>query len=336
MNDEATPGPASAPPASGRSRRHWLALLLLGVLAAGAAWLVQLGSATLESLDGTLASLARENSANAARLQDLQQRLDALAGEQTQAAAVRGTLETQLNQLQQRIEALPKSQDAAWAPLRLAEADALLLLAAQRLELARDVAGAASALVLAAGRVTDDLPALRAALLGDAARLQEFRDADPAAIANELGAFADAAAGWPVRLDTPAAAAGLPSPPVETWRDVLAAMWRDLLALVEIRPAGDHPDPLLAPERTALLHQQLALELMTARIAVLARDNAARNAALQSARALLGQSFDPQHDGVRGALPRLEALSKIDLKPALPALEASRAALAASRAGTTP
>ena len=337
MDVDSTPAAAKPPGTAGRPSRRWLlALLLVALLGGGGAWLVQLGTRTLHSLDGTLASLAAENSANATRLQGLQQRLDALAGEQAQASATRGALEAQLSQLEGRIAALPKSQDAAWAPLRLAEADALLLLAAQRLELARDVAGAASALALAAARIGEEIPALRMALLADAGRLQQFRDADATALANELGAFADAAAGWPVRLGAPVDTAA-PPPVADGWRGLLAALWHDLLGLVEIRSAGDSsPDPLLAPERTALLHQQLALELMTARIAVLARDNPARNAALQSARALLSQSFDANHDGVSGALARLEALARIDLKPALPSLEASRAALAAARAGTTP
>ena len=334
MNDDAKPArDAQAPAPAPRPRRGWLLLLLLlALLGAGGAWFAQVGRAALESLDSTLAGLARENAANATRLQGLQQRLDALAADQSQAVSARSALETQLTQLGQRVDALPKSQDAAWAPLRLAETDALLLLARQRLDLARDVAGAAAALELAASRLASEAPALQAALAGDAARLKEFRDTDTAAIANELGAFSDAAAGWPVRLGAPAAAPA-PAPVGEGWRGLLAALWHDLLALVEIRPAGESPDPLLQPERTALLHQQLALDLMTARIAVLARDNAARNAALQSARALLGQSFDPQHDGVRGAIQRLEALAKIDLKPALPSLEASGVALAAARAG---
>lgn len=336
MDAETTPVPAGQPAPNKPPRRWGMALVVLLLLGAGGAWLVLLGKSTLHSLDGTLANLAAESSANASRLQGLQQRLDALAGEQAQASATRGALEAQLSQLEGRIAALPKSQDAAWAPLRLAEADALLLLATQRLELARDVAGAAAALGLAAARLGEELPALRSALLADAAGLQEFRDTDATALANELGAFADAAAGWPVRLGTPVEDTA-PAPVADGWRGLLAALWHDLLGLVEIRAAGDgSPDPMLAPERTALLHQQLALELMTARIAVLARDNPTRNAALQSARSLLAQSFEVDHDGVRGALSRIEGLAKIDLKPALPSLEASQAALAAARTGTTP
>lgn len=313
---------------------------LLGGAVLGGVWLAQLGKGTVHALDAALARLEADNTGNASRLQALQQRLDKLTEEQAAAGANRTELETRLGQLVQRLDALPTARDAAWTPLQLAEIDTLLNLAEQRLVLARDLPGAAAALAVAIARAPMDATALKEALRADFTQLKTYRDRDVAALARDFARLAEAAGEWPMRraraMVPATAAATAESPMPDGWRGVLAAIWRDLRSLVEIHPASDGPDPLLEPERIALVRQQLAMALTTARIAVLARDDAVRGAALQAARSLLDQSFDTQQESVAQALAWLQGDAAVPLNPALPTLDASRQALAAAKAGSAP
>lgn len=220
---------------------------------------------------------------------------------------------------------------AGAAALGLIEVDGLLALASQRLALARDVDGAASALRVAITRLTGtETLALRDALADDLAALHAFRDVDVAALATEIAACARAALRYPlaglppVAAEAPAAAAG-------GWREVAGAIWHSLRSLVEIRDTAEAADPLLNPAHAALARQQLALELAAARVALLERDAAGLRAALTPAIDELAREFDTGDAAVSAALARLREIAEIDLAPPLPALTRSAEALAALR-----
>lgn len=220
---------------------------------------------------------------------------------------------------------------AGAAALGLIEVDGLLALASQRLALARDVDGAASALRVAITRLTGtETLALRDALADDLAALHAFRDVDVAALAAEIAACARAALRYPlaglppVAAETPAVAGG-------GWREVAGAIWHSLRSLVEIRDTAEAADPLLNPAHAALARQQLALELAAARVALLERDADGLRAALAPAIDELAREFDAGDAAVSAAHARLREIAEIDLAPPLPALTRSAEALAALR-----
>jgi uncharacterized protein HemX len=196
-------------------------------------------------------------------------------------------------------------------------------LAEQRLLLARDVAGASAALNLARTRVADATSPLAVAIARDLATLASFHDADLVGMAAEAGQLANASRQWP--LAAPAAINANPEATGESaaeggWRGFIAAVGKDLRALVEIRDATHAPDPLLDPMNTTLARQRFAYALEAARLALLVRDTSARDAALAAASSALGSGFDTHNAEVRQAATRLAALVTIELAPTLPVL----------------
>ena len=337
MNDNA----ALTPPAAPRKSRRWL--LLLPVIAAGAGGFVLWQRAT-DTADAKVAALeaevsqltqARATAQNA--LADAQTALSTHREAATSADERFTALEAKLTALvaaQAAQAALPKVDGNVFAQLALNDATALIGLAEQRLQLARDIAGASAALNLARARLSTPDSALGVAIARDLAQLGAFHDADLAGMASALGELARASRGWPVAAvpTTPAAPTADAQPAAgETigWRSVLDAIWHDLRSLVEIRKLGSSTDPLLDPLHASIARERVRLSLEAARLAVLARDMTTRDEALQAAQTAITEGFDPTAPEVQDATRRLASLMGLDLKPDLPALGAPDAATAA-------
>jgi uncharacterized protein HemX len=241
---------------------------------------------------------------------------------QPELAAV---LQARITELEAAVAALATRPAPATSGRRLVldEVAGLAALAEQRLHLARDVAGAVSALRLAATRLTGaDFMSLRDALADDLAALGAFRDVDTAALAAELATLARQAPGFALAGLRPLAAEE-PAAPATGWRGVLAAVWQSLSELVEVRDSAEAADPLLNPAHAALARQQLALDLSAARVALLLRDAGGLRAALDPAIGQLEQHFDGADPAVRTALARLREIAGLDIAPALPSLARS-------------
>ena len=341
-NDTQLKVAGTAPTPTRRGRWGWRAALLALLLAVGAgvglvwqgqqaqqAWFEALGE-EVRHLQQAQHELAAERAAP-----------PAIDPAQTALATHVAALEAQLGALTRRLDAQPKPQPLTLDTLALVEATALAALAEQRLLLARDVAGATAALQLAQSRVAPQAPLVALAITHDVARLAAFQDADLAGQAAEIAAFARASVQWPLAAGLAAVVGPDPAPDAAApaahgWRAVLAAMWRDLRQLVEIRRAGPALDPLLDPLGAALLRRQLSVELGAVQLAVLARDAPARSAGIEAARATLVAGFASADPQVMGCLTRLNALANVALAPAIPTLQESLTALTMARAEVAP
>lgn len=272
VNDEPT-SPRRTP---GAGRLIALAILVLVVgLAAwrGWAWWQAQGEGKrdeqamtvqrLEALEARAEALRRDQRAQAQRLLD--------------AAATNRVLRDEVLGLGQRGALLEESVAKLTDPdrhgaqaLRLDEVELLLSLAAQRLEIAHDPAGARRAYALAAG-VLDGLDDHR--LLNLKQALAQERVAVDALGA---GARADAFA----RLDSLAdAITGLPrQAPTAAPGQVRPAWQRWLAPLVDVRPSRD--TTLVAPDQRAAADVALQIEIGLARAALERGDDAAYRAAL--------------------------------------------------------
>ena len=217
----------------------------------------------LEALEARAEALRRDQRAQAQRLLD--------------AAATNRVLRDEVLGLGQRGALLEESVAKLTDPdrhgaqaLRLDEVELLLSLAAQRLEIAHDPAGARRAYALAAG-VLDGLDDHR--LLNLKQALAQERVAVDALGA---GARADAFA----RLDSLAdAITGLPrQAPTAAPGHVRPAWQRWLAPLVDVRPSRD--TTLVAPDQRAAADVALQIEIGLARAALERGDDAAYRAAL--------------------------------------------------------
>lgn len=254
----------------------------------------------LEALEARAEALRRDQRAQAQRLLD--------------AAATNRVLRDEVLGLGQRGALLEESVAKLTDPdrhgaqaLRLDEVELLLSLAAQRLEIAHDPAGARRAYALAAGVLDglDDhrLLNLKQALaqervavdaLGAGARAKAFADLD---------ALEDALTGLPRQV--PATAPGQVRPAWQRW----------LAPLVDVRPSRD--TTLVAPDQRAAADVALQIEIGLARAALERGDDAAYRAALARVDGWLPRLW-PDSPARRQVRARLRTLQQAQA-PARPA-----------------
>lgn len=209
--------------------------------------------------------------------------------------------------------------------LKLNEIEGLLVLADQRLLLARDRAGARTALQLALSAldtIEDPLYAgLALPLRAELAQLDAL-PADPlpglrATLANALSALP-----------------GLPRAPLQEARGAASAgmgrLQQALSGLVTVRRTDESAAVLTGSAREAAL-EALQLDLRVALLAAEARDADALSAALSRAQSAFARLFDADDARVRGLSEALAALKPADLAAPLPTLGASLAELRALR-----
>ncbi len=136
--------------------------------------------------------------------------------------------------------------------------------------------------------------------------------------------------------NAPAAAApGSPDEP--SWQATLRRAWEgvrdETRALVRVSRV-DHPDAMLiAPDQAFFLRENLKLQLLNARLGLLARRMESARADVASANNALNKYFDPASRRTQGAATALQQL-QVHLKTAeLPQLDDSFSALATAAAG---
>jgi uroporphyrin-3 C-methyltransferase len=185
------------------------------------------------------------------------------------------------------------------------------------------------------------------AIARDIGRLQSAELTDVPSLVQRLGELARAADQWPLASDmrqpgapaasaaTPAAVAGEPAGSVwsrgweAAWRDV----WHGLRDLVRVSRIDRPEAALLAPEQGYFLRENLKLQLLNARLALLARQQASAQADLKAVEDLLARYFDAQSPNVKGAITTIAQLREQMAPVDMPRPDETLAALAAAAGG---
>lgn len=331
MTESATPAitgePAPTPPQRPvrRGGGVWLAVLL--AFAATGGWLWYSDHQRTERERAAGAEAAQRVQALEARLGRLRDDVRGHSQRLQQADATNRVLRDELLGMGQRATLLEgnvaKLADAnrhGAQALRLDEAELLLTLGQQRLQLAADLEGARHAYALAAG-VLDGIDSpgalnLRQALAQERAALEAL-DADPRRVAlQRLDALA-------AKLPDPAALPRAPAPAAN------APWWDRVLArLVSVR-RNDAPVAIASEDREAG-DIALQLELALARTAIERRDTAAMRAALTRADAWVLRLW-PASPQRKTALDELRALRAAPLALDIPTLGSTLEQLRAQR-----
>lgn len=316
MTDNATPPiEAPAPQTAARAPRRPLALILAIAALAAAGWQAYEGLGQRAAVAALQAGTSETDAALQARLDALQSRLAAL--EAPAAPAPEGD-----------------AADGREAALLL-EVEQALTLAGQQLQLAGNVPVALLALQGADARLARaDRPQylpLRKALLKDIERLQALPQADLPGVAlrlEQLAAGIDrlplASRGRPAAEPEKAVAAA----PDETWWGRAGReLWQELKGLVRIQRFDRDDAALLAPEQSFFLRENLKLRVLTARLALFARDQASFRNELKVADDWLGRFFLADDKTVQAAQATLRQALALELAGQLPTLADSEAAL---------
>jgi len=324
----ATDSPALTGPVTRRLAYDRIALVLAGVALLGIVILSVLVWRDGDYLATTRQELSRrlvdgETAQREAQAQAKQNRevLDALQ-------AKVGALEARLAEMQSQqmaLETMYQELSHVREDRLLAEIEQEVSIAAQQLQLAGNVEAALIALSGAEARLVRNaqpqfLP-LRKLIARDIERLKASPAADVAGIALKLDALLNSVATLPLAFEqrpretppslSPSLAGG------ETIGDMLRAwggeIWHEVRQLVRIERI-DRPDPgLMAPREAFFLRENLRLRLLSARLALLARDGASFQSDIKQSDAWLARYFDTQTPAVQEAQATLNALKRLDV-----------------------
>jgi uroporphyrin-3 C-methyltransferase len=230
---------------------------------------------------------------------------------------------------QASLEALYRDLAPSRDELALSEVEQILVLASQQLTLAGNVQAALAALQVADGKLArldrPQLGPLRRALARDMDRLKAVPYVDVAGISIKLDQMIDSIDTLPLakdeRVAPPASAA--PAADESAWLRFLHGAWNDLRSVIRIEVSDRPAAPLITPEQSFFLRENLRLRLLSARLALLSHDPRSFKADLQAASGWIRQYFDRQNRPVQSTLATLAQLSAIAMPGEIPDLTAS-------------
>jgi len=346
---EVTPAPPASPappapspqPEVAPSAHSWTgptALVLALLAIAGTLALGWQGYTQMKSLEVQLARRIGEFDAASREVQHAAKAgTDALADIQTRLK----TLEGQAQETQSQQVALSAMYDelANSADQRVtADIEQTLLLAQQQLQMAGNVRAAIIGLEAANDRLNKlakpQFANLRKAILQDLERLKLMPAADIDGVSARLEALMQAADG----LKTEAYSEPAPPPASPAQSGALSTLeafsrdaWTEIKGLLRIRRL-DHPDlPLLTPTQDYFLYQNLKLRLLSARLAMIQRDEVTFRADLTAAKEWAGHYFNGHDPATRSFLTNLDdllqapvALKDAEINASLKAVQALR------------
>lgn len=270
--------------------------------------------------------------------QTLTQRLEQYSAANQQSAAIAARAEARsaevaaASQLLEQKLAESREQQEALQTLYLelannreerlvAEVEQLLTIADQQLQLAGNIKPALLALQTAVTRLqhmdTPQANILRKAITQDIQRLQTLPQVNIASINSTLEALSSDIDTLPLVSDRHSkaerAAEEISGNPLHR---LFSEMWRDIREMIRLERIDRPEPPLLSPEQTFFLRENLKLRLLLARIALLQHDGATYRSTLHDAGQWLKQHFDtsdPRTARTIASLGRLSA-SSIDMQ----------------------
>lgn len=253
------------------------------------------------------------------------------------------TLQEQHNNLAESFASLLKTSSHLRNDWLMTEAEYLIKLANHRLLLERDVNTAIVAMQSADQRLRDvadpGLLKIRKQIAEDINALRAVPQPDLSGMSFTLSALGSDVDQMPLATPDPASiekrTQAREKQTIDDWRELPAAVWRDIKSLVIIRHHDDPVQPLLSPEQHFFLTQNLRLQLEQARLALLNGHDKVFKERLQQARDWIDSYFDKNDSLTQHVMQQLAELAARDIKPDLPDVSATYLALHDFRSGIT-
>lgn len=228
------------------------------------------------------------------------------------------------------LEALYNDLSVSRDETALAEVEQLLLIAGQQLQLSANVKAALIAMQSADARLQRmDRPAfngLRKAISQDMDKLRTLPNVDITGVNFQLDNLMAAVDELPLvyqqRASSVAVAQAVPVNET-SWQKLLREIWQEARQLVRIEDTGKVEIPLLPPEQEFFLRENLKLRLLSARLALLSRDEDSFRQELKTVQLWTARHFDGKsNEGVR-MLAGLKKLAASSISIELPDIGAS-------------
>jgi uroporphyrin-3 C-methyltransferase len=340
---EATPPPAMAHSPRRNLLADWIARMSIMQMTAIVVMLVflwqwfdmhhQIGTMQQE-VTRRLAEMAKDNQATQLLAKQQQEAVRELSAKQA-------LLEARFAEIQDQrmaLEALYNELSASRDEMALADVEQLLLIAAQQLQLSANVKAALIAIQNADARLQRmDRPAfngLRRAINQDMEKLRALPSLDVAGMSQQISELMQAADSLPLsyqqRVARKAPEPVLPKD-ATVWQKLWSHIWQEVRQLVRIRDTGQMEIPLLPPEQEFFLRENLKLHLMSARLALLARDQGSFRQEFQGMQFWIRRYFDITSDEGAAALGALNKLAAASINVELPDISASLQAVRSYR-----
>ncbi len=340
------PAPAATSEPSRSGAGGWALLLAVIALIAAAvagwqAWDTrQRNTQTREELARRLAE--SDTAATEVRALNRQQQ-EALATLQGKLGALESKVEASEGQAA-ALEALYQEFSRSREDRVVAEVEQAISIAAQQLQLAGNLEAALIALQGAEARLAasdrGQLAPLRRALSNDIEQLKRQPDVDVPGVALRLERLLERADALPLAFAGEAAVSqeNQAAAPLESGDSKAAAVlafvgelardvWHELRDLVRVERLDQTEPVLLAPAQSTFLRENLKIRLLTARLALLARDGRTYAADLAQARNWMERFFDLRDPRVKEAIEELRVLEVVPVSVQRLSLNESFAAL---------
>lgn len=221
----------------------------------------------------------------------------------------------------------------------LAEVEQLLLVAGQQLQLTSNVKASLIALQEADGRLKrlnrDALNDLRRVINSDMDKLRALPEVDVSTINGRLDHLVSVVDSLPLAQDLrPAQSIGTSdiSSSGNSWKQLLLEIWQDAKGLIRIENTHQNELPLLSPTQTFFLRENLKLRLLSARLALLSRDETSFRQDIKTAQNWVKLYFDTQTGEGAQAVITLQKLNASSIKIELPDISGSLEAVRHYRA----
>ena len=236
---------------------------------------------------------------------------------------------------QAALEALYRDLAPSRDEIAISEVEQVLLVASHQLQLAGNVSSALTALQLADTKLQrlerPQFVPLRRALARDIDRLKAVPFVDVVGMSLKIDQALVAIDSLPLAMDERLP----PSPPDKAlepgndspWRRFLRGLWDDARELVRIEVADRPAAPLVPMAQQYYLRENLKLRLLTARIALLSRDDASFQTDLAAADTWLKQYFDVRAKAVQAVHLTVRQLAASPMPGEVPDLNRSLEAL---------
>ena len=209
----------------------------------------------------------------------------------------------------------------------LAEVEQMLMIASQQLQLSANVRAALIAMQTADSRLQHmNRPAfsgLRQTINNDMDKLRGLHEADITGINLQINNLISAVDSMPLayQQQLPAnqsVAQAAPPKDETTWQKLLREIWNELKQLVRIENTDKAEIPLLPPNQEFFLRENLKLSLLSARLALLSRDEVSFRQGLKTAQLWTARYFDAKSNESRHVSEGLKKLAASDISIELP------------------
>ncbi len=321
--DEAPAPPAPAPAIRRGNGVAWLALLiaLIAVAAVGYTvsqdWLAEENTATTDAmarLESRLAAandshdeLAAQVDALATQDQGSNAEIDALRQELDERVRLLSSLPARMSTLESSMASLAGISQSSRDAWLIAEAEYYMQIANAQLQLANNPELAALALRMADERVVQTgnpaLMEVRRAISDELASLDVMEKPDIAGATMTLASLAQVVESLPLASGASTASdeASLPDEEQGGLNRAWSSMKGAMSGLVRVTPPDQAKMALVTPDAESFLRNNLALQLQSARLALLRGEQAVFEQSLDDTSALLAQYFDGASAQVKSA-----------------------------------